>query len=72
MNVAVDTARWVHCVHPKKLAEFREKAAQNLAHDAAGELVYIAPSRVNLQLTVERWPDVHFAATREHAAALVN
>jgi peptide chain release factor 3 len=69
-NVGVVTARWVRCDNAKKLEEFREKAAQNLAVDAAGELVYIAPSRVNLQLTVERWPDVEFAATREHASAV--
>ena len=69
-NVGVVTARWVHCANAKKLEEFREKAAQNLAIDAAGELVYLAPSRVNLQLTEERWPDVRFAATREHASAV--
>jgi peptide chain release factor 3 len=28
-------------------------------------LVYLAPTRVNLQLTEERWPDIRFAATRE-------
>ena len=69
-NVAVITARWIRCADEKKLAEFREKAAMNLAVDAAGELVYLAPSRVNLQLTQERWPDVTFAATREHASAV--
>ena len=69
-NVGVVTARWVHCDNAKKLEEFREKAAQNLSVDAAGELVYLAPSRVNLQLTMERWPDVRFAATREHASAI--
>ena len=69
-NVQVATARWVHCSDPKKLAEFREKAAMNLALDAAGELVYIAPTRVNLQLIQERWPEVRFAATREHATAV--
>ncbi|MGH8122027.1 MAG: hypothetical protein ACREPT_04580, partial [Rudaea sp.] len=36
----------------------------------AGELVYIAPSRVYLQLTEERWPGIVFAATREHASAV--
>ena len=41
----------------------------NLALDAAGELVYLAPSRVNLQLTEERWPGITLAATREHATA---
>ena len=51
------------------MEEFREKAATNLSIDAAGELVYLAPTRVNLQLTEERWPDLGFAATREHAHA---
>jgi peptide chain release factor 3 len=69
-NITVITARWIHCADEKKLAEFREKAAPNLAIDAAGELVYLAPSRVNLQLTQERWPGVTFAATREHASAI--
>ncbi|MCK9538802.1 peptide chain release factor 3 [Dokdonella sp.] len=69
-NVGVVTARWVHCDDAKKLEEFREKNALHLAVDAAGELVYLAPTRVNLQLTMERWPDVRFAATREHAGAL--
>ena len=69
-NVTVITARWIRCSDEKKLAEFREKAAPNLAVDAAGELVYLAPSRVNLQLTQERWPGVTFAATREHASAV--
>jgi len=27
--------------------------------------VYLAPTRVNLDLTIERWPDVRFLATRE-------
>jgi len=67
--VGVTTARWIHCDDPKKLEEFRERNAMNLALDAAGELVYLAPSRVNLQLTQERWPSVRFAATREHAAS---
>ena len=65
--VGVVTTRWVHCDNPKKFEEFREKNAPNLGIDAAGELVYLAPTRVNLQLAQERWPDVRFAATREHA-----
>jgi peptide chain release factor 3 len=31
--------------------------------------VYLAPSRVNLELTMERWPGVEFRETREHLAA---
>jgi len=69
-NVTVATARWIRCGDEKKLMEFRDKNAMNLAVDAAGELVYLAPTRVNLQLTLERWPGVTFAATREHASAI--
>jgi len=65
--VAVNTARWIECADPKKLEEFREKNAANLAIDAAGQLVYLAPTRVNLQLAQERAPGVIFRATREHA-----
>ena len=68
--VTVVTARWIHCDDAKKLEEFREKNAMNLALDGAGQLVYLAPTRVNLQLTQERAPQVTFAATREHASAV--
>ncbi|MGE3481108.1 MAG: peptide chain release factor 3, partial [Gammaproteobacteria bacterium] len=65
-NVQVATARWVRCADDKKFTEFRTKLNDNLALDSGGDLVYIAPTRVNLQLTQERWPDVEFLATREH------
>lgn len=65
-NVQVATARWVYCGDPKKLEEFRSKARDNLALDGAGDLTYIAPTRVNLDLTMERWPDIQFRSTREH------
>ncbi|MDE2176847.1 MAG: peptide chain release factor 3 [Xanthomonadaceae bacterium] len=68
--VAVATARWVHCADARKLEEFRERNAMNLALDASGALVYLAPSRINLQLAIERWPQATFAATREHAGAV--
>lgn len=67
--VTVATARWIKCDDAKKLEEFREKNATNLSIDAAGQLVYLAPTRVNLQLAQERAPDVQFLATREHAHA---
>jgi peptide chain release factor 3 len=64
--VNVVTARWVEAGDDRKLEEFRRKAHDNLALDHGGNLVYIAPSRVNLDLTVERWPDIRFRETREH------
>jgi peptide chain release factor 3 len=66
INVAA--ARWVRVKDEKRLAEFRDKAYDNLSLDHAGELVYLAPTRVNLSLTEERWPDVVFAKTRENLA----
>jgi len=64
--VPVTTARWVSCDDPKRLEEFRRKANENLAVDGGGDLAYLAPTRVNLDLTMERWPEIHFFATREH------
>ena len=65
--VQVATARWVYSGNEKKLDEFRQKAHDNLALDHGDSLVYVAPTRVNLQLTEERWPDIEFRATREYA-----
>ncbi|MDH3748792.1 MAG: peptide chain release factor 3 [Gammaproteobacteria bacterium] len=65
-SINVATARWVDCDDPKMLAEFEKKAYDNLALDHGEQLVYIAPTKVNLSLTEERWPDVMFRKTREH------
>ncbi len=65
-NVNVHTARWVRSEDAQKLEEFRRKTDTNLALDGGGHLAYLAPTRVNLNLTEERWPDLRFTATREH------
>ena len=65
-TINVATARWVECDDKKMLAEFERKAHDNLALDHGESLVYIAPTRVNLNLTEERWPDIEFRKTREH------
>jgi len=64
--VQVATARWVTCADEKTFETFKNKAADNLALDGANQLVYIAPTRVNLQLAQERYPEVEFHSTREH------
>jgi peptide chain release factor 3 len=64
-NIAISTVRWVSSDKPAKLEEFKKKAFDNLAEDGGGYLVYLANSRVNLQLTQERWPDIKFSSTRE-------
>ncbi|MBV9345799.1 MAG: peptide chain release factor 3, partial [Gammaproteobacteria bacterium] len=66
--VTVHTARWVEAPEQaERLEEFRARLHEHLALDHTGALVYLAPSRVNLQLTLERWPELTFRATREHA-----
>ncbi len=62
----VFAARWVHCANDKKLAEFKRKHENYLALDGGGYLTYLAPTRVNLQLAEERWPDIQFRKSREH------
>jgi peptide chain release factor 3 len=65
--VTVHTARWIDSADAGRLEEFRTRAHDHLALDHAGALVYLAPSRVNLELTIERWPGIAFKETREHA-----
>lgn len=64
--ISVATARWVECDDAKLLDEFKRKAYDNLALDHSGSLVYIAPTKINLNLTEERWPEIEFCATREY------
>ena len=64
--VNVNTARWIECDDEKKLDEFKRKCADNLSIDGGGHLTYLAPTRVNLSLSEERYPEVTFRTTREH------
>ena len=64
------SARWVSCTDSKKMAEFEKANTLNLATDAGGNLTYLAPNRVNLSLTEERWPDIRFHETRELTVAV--
>ena len=65
-HINVYTAQWVTSKDPRKLDEFRRKAEVNLSLDGGDNLAYIAPTRVNLALAKERYPDVEFHTTREH------
>ncbi|WP_444994426.1 peptide chain release factor 3 [Aliikangiella sp. IMCC44359] len=65
-SVSVNTARWIECDDEKMLEEFKNKASDNLSLDGGDNLSYLAPTRVNLNLMQERWPDIKFCQTREH------
>ena len=64
-QVNVATCRWVSADSERELEKFRDKNIQHLAEDGGGRLVYLAPTRVNLQLAEERHPEITFRATRE-------
>ncbi len=70
-GASISSARWVSCDDKRMLADFEKSSAgHQLAHDAAGNLAFLATSGVNLKLTQERWPKVTFHATREHAVKI--
>jgi peptide chain release factor 3 len=64
--VSIATVRWIHCDDEVALAKFKKKAHDQLSLDGGGYLTYLAPSRVNLQLMQDRYPEVTFSSTREH------
>lgn len=64
-NINVWSARWIECDDNKKLQEFKDKAHENLSIDGGGHLTYLAPTRVNLSIMEERWPDIKFLSARE-------
>jgi len=64
-TINVATARWVSG-SDKDIEQLKIKAGNNIAIDSSGVLSYLAPSLVNLQLTMERHPNITFHTTREH------
>jgi peptide chain release factor 3 len=70
-TASISSARWVSCYDKRVLADFEKSSAGNhVAYDAANNMAYLATSGVNLKLTQERWPQLTFHATREHAVTL--
>ncbi|WP_372880549.1 peptide chain release factor 3 [Psychromonas sp.] len=65
-GISVATALWVESDDPQKMAEFEKKAHDNLALDGSNNLTYVAPTMVNLNLAIERYPAINFRKTREH------
>ena len=64
-TINVATARWVSG-SDKDIEQLKVKAGNNIAIDSSGMLSYLAPSMVNLKLTMERHPNLTFNTTREH------
>lgn len=60
------TARWLRG-SAADLSAIADKYGFNVAMDGAGDYVYLAPNRVNLQMAQERFPEISFLETREIA-----
>ena len=58
------TARWLRGSEAD-LKQLVDKYGFNVALDGANQYVYLAPNRVNLTMTQERFPEVKFLETRE-------
>jgi len=65
-NANLYAARWVTFPDEATRRRFETHEAARMARDIDDNPVYLAPNRVNLQLVMERWPDVTFHAIREH------
>ncbi|NMG53835.1 peptide chain release factor 3 [Aromatoleum aromaticum] len=64
------TARWL--VFPDEVTRrnFEREQGIRVGKDVDGNPVYLATSRYNLEVTMEKWPKVGFHATREHGEKL--
>ncbi|HSD61110.1 MAG TPA: peptide chain release factor 3 [Burkholderiales bacterium] len=71
-SASIHSARWLTFPDDAVRRDFERQLAANMARDVDGNLVYLAPHKVNLQLTMERWPKVGFHTTREHGQRLAH
>jgi len=66
----IHTARWLTFPNDTMRRDFEKKQIGSMAKDVDGNPVFLASSKYNLQITLERWPEVGFHATREHGQRL--
>ena len=71
-DASIATARWLTYPDEKVRRDFERDRAASLATDVDGNPVYLAPNRFNLQVAMERWPQVGFHATREHGQRMAH
>jgi peptide chain release factor 3 len=71
-NANIHTARWLTFPDDSMRRNFEKELAINMARDVDDNPVYLAPNKYNLQLAMERWPQVGFHDTREHGQQLAH
>ena len=69
-NVDIYTARWLTYPDEATRKKFEKDEAMSLAKDVDGNPVFLSGNKYNLKLTLERWPQIGFHATREYGQRL--
>jgi peptide chain release factor 3 len=69
-SAEIYTARWLTFPDEPTRRNFEREQAIRLGKDVDGNPVYLASTRYNLDVTMEKWPKVGFHATREHGQVL--
>jgi len=64
------TARWLTFPDETTRRNFEREQQHRMAKDVDGNLVYLASTRYNLDVTREKWEKVGFHASREHGQVL--
>ena len=63
---SIEISRNMHALNSARLEFQAYTRVKTRLRDGSDNLTYIAPSMVNLNLTMERHPDIRFSKTREH------
>ncbi|WP_102156810.1 peptide chain release factor 3 [Coxiella endosymbiont of Rhipicephalus microplus] len=63
--VNVTSVRWITSDDKSIMEQFKREQSRNLAYDNAGCLTYLASSRANLEITIEKWPKIIFSKIRQ-------
>jgi len=70
MGSRFNVARWVTSDDPKELARFLQENIHRTAEDVVGAPVLLTAHRSELDVVMERWPQIQFHALREHAGLI--
>ena len=62
----IHTARWLTFPDELTRRNFEREQQHRMAKDVDGNIVYLASTRYNLDVTREKWTKVEFHASREH------
>jgi peptide chain release factor 3 len=71
-GASISTARWLTFPDENIRRNFEREQASSLGIDVDDNPVFLATSKYNLQVTMERWPKVGFHATREHGQRMAH